>query len=108
MARLATVYFAHINPIYDFIDGREVEDAMIKRWNDPVPWNGVDSLLLGIAALGARFDNDNNTKGSELERQLIYSARMTLEYSSQLAQSHVNHVVGWLRRVINAYQHWYL
>lgn len=100
MARLANVYFAQISPVYDFIDCIAVEQAIITRWNDPVPWNGVDSLLLGIAALGCVFDKGSHINGPNLERQLVYSARMTLEYSSQLAQPHVNHVVGWLLRVI--------
>ncbi|RAH48940.1 Zn(II)2Cys6 transcription factor [Aspergillus brunneoviolaceus CBS 621.78] len=100
MTSLASSYFVQITPVYDFLDRAEVEEAIVERWNVPVSCSAVDSLLLGIAALGCLFDNDRQTKGSELERQLVYSARVTLEYSSQLPQPHVDHVVGWLLRVI--------
>ncbi|RAH86246.1 hypothetical protein BO86DRAFT_434916 [Aspergillus japonicus CBS 114.51] len=100
MTSLASIYFAQVTPVYDFLDRAEVEEAMVERWNDPVSCGAVDSLLLGIAALGCLFDNGRQTKGSELERQLVYSARVTLEYSSQLPHPHVDHVVGWLLRVI--------
>jgi Fungal Zn(2)-Cys(6) binuclear cluster domain/Fungal specific transcription factor domain len=98
MSRLATIYFAEVSPVYDFIDRQAMQEAIARRWQEPGLYEVVDSLLLGIAALGCLFDS--NTRQSEMERHLVYSARVSLEYSCQLPLPDVDHVVGWLLRVI--------
>ncbi|PYH81860.1 hypothetical protein BO82DRAFT_354323 [Aspergillus uvarum CBS 121591] len=79
MTSLASIYFVQITPVNDFLSRAEVVEDIVECRNDPVSCSAVDSLLLGIAALGCLFDNGRQTKGSELERQLVYSARVTRE-----------------------------
>ena len=99
MRHLATAFFSEISPVYDFLDRPAVEEAITRRWIHSIPYDAVDSLLLGIAALGCLF-SPTQARGTELERHLVYSGRVTLEYSSQLLSPDVDHVVGWLQRVI--------
>ena len=96
MHELAAIYFAHVAPVYDFVDRAEVDEAIIKRWSNGFPYDQADSMLLGIAALGCLFGH----RSAGVEMQLVHSARIVLEYSSQLATPEFDHVVGWLLRVI--------
>lgn len=96
MHELASIYFAHVAPVYDFVDRAEVDEAIIKRWMNGFTYDPADSLLLGIAALGCLFGH----RSAAVEMQLVHSARIVLEYSSQLATPEFDHVVGWLLRVI--------
>ncbi|KAI9928240.1 hypothetical protein ASPWEDRAFT_182166 [Aspergillus wentii DTO 134E9] len=96
MHELASIYFAEVGPVYNFVDREEVDNAIVKRWLHQLPYDPIDSLLCGVAALGCVFGR----MSSALETQLVHRARIALEHSSQLASPEVDQVVGWLLRVI--------
>ncbi|RDW76522.1 fungal specific transcription factor domain-containing protein [Aspergillus mulundensis] len=105
MSHFAAVSFTEIAPVYDFLDRPSVENAIKQRWAEckAVPYDPVDSLILGVAALGCLLDRDGTSPfdtARDLERRLVYSARVALEYSSQLPHPSISHVIAWLLRVI--------
>lgn len=96
MHELASIYFAHVAPVYDFVERAEIHEAIVRRWANELPYDPVDSLLLGIAALGCLFGH----WPVAIETRLVHSARIALEYCSQLPEPLIDHIVGWLLRVI--------
>ena len=69
---------------------------MVRRWANELPYDPVDSLLLGVAALGCLFGH----WPVAIETQLVHSARIALEYC-QLPAPQIGNIVGWLLRVID-------
>ncbi|CAG8053472.1 unnamed protein product [Penicillium salamii] len=96
MGHLAESYFKHVDPVYEFLDRRNIETAISTRWCTQSSESSVDSMLSGIAALGCLFES----RQKSLEARLVRSARNALEYSSTLPYPEIEHVVGWLLRVI--------
>ncbi|CAG7921849.1 unnamed protein product [Penicillium olsonii] len=96
MRHLAGSYFQHVAPVYNFLDSEHIEAAILTRWHDQTSENFTDSLLAGVAALGCLFGGRREGP----ETRLVRNARSTLEYSSTLPSPDINHVIGWLLRVI--------
>ena len=61
-----------------------------------IPYDPVNSLLLGVAALGCLSGH----WPVAIETQLVRSARIALEHCSQLPAAQIDDIVGWLLRVI--------
>ncbi|BDD58237.1 hypothetical protein MPDQ_002122 [Monascus purpureus] len=96
MSELTSVYFAEVHPVYDFLDRQQIEELIGPRWMKGTVYDSSDSLLCGVAALGCLFSQSPST----LEEQLVQSARLALEHSSNLSNPSIHHVLGWLLRVI--------
>lgn len=96
MHRLADIYFAEIQPVYTFLDPDAVHTAVSASTNHP-PEHPSNCVLLGIAALACLFSKGES---SGLQSEIIYNARASLEYSTTLAVPTIDHVVGWLLRVL--------
>ncbi|CAG7923651.1 unnamed protein product [Penicillium olsonii] len=96
MDEIVTDYFNHIAPAYNFLDRDYVEKAIVKRWRLGLAGDSTDSMLCGLAALGCLFGG----RPSALETQLVQSARSALEQSSSLPSPEIDHVIGWIMRVI--------
>ncbi|PWY68764.1 hypothetical protein BO83DRAFT_418676 [Aspergillus eucalypticola CBS 122712] len=90
------VFFLHVAPVYNFLDREYVETAIIKRWKNQSINDSLDSMLGGIAALGCLFGGQSTA----LELQIVQTTRSALEYSSSLPCPDIDHVIGWLLRVI--------
>jgi hypothetical protein len=96
MRELAEHYFTHVGPAYSFLASDYLDGVITNRWANESLSDPADSLLCGVAALGCLFDH----RSSALENQLVESARNALEHSSFLPSPEINHVLGWLLRVI--------
>ncbi|KEQ63468.1 uncharacterized protein M437DRAFT_10442, partial [Aureobasidium melanogenum CBS 110374] len=96
MSELASVYFAEVHPVYGFVDRVSVESMITSRWTLDLRSEISDTILCGIGALGCLFSH----KRSHLEAQLVHIARMMLEHSTNFPNQSVQHVIGWLLRVI--------
>lgn len=95
MHQLADIFFAEIHPVYKFLDPDIVYGVISTSFDQP-PETPSSCILSGVAALACLFHRSS----PELESQIIYHARTSLEYSTTLAIPTVEHVVGWLLRVI--------
>ncbi|KAL4809623.1 hypothetical protein BDV18DRAFT_157372 [Aspergillus unguis] len=93
---MTAAFFAHVAPVYNFLDREYVESAINKRWQIQSLCDDVDSMLGGVAALGCLFSG----RPVAFELQLVQSTRSALEYSSSLPCPRIDHVIGWLLRVI--------
>lgn len=96
MHRLADIYFAEIQPVYTFLDPETAHRA-ISVSSDQPPEHPSNCVLLGIAALACLFSREES---SDLESEIVHSARASLEYSTTLSVPTIDHVVGWLLRVL--------
>ncbi|KAJ5734642.1 hypothetical protein N7533_013045 [Penicillium manginii] len=96
MHRLADIYFTEIQPVYTFLDPKMVHRAISGSPDQP-PQHPSNCVLLGIAALACLFSTE---EASDLQSEIIHNARASLEYSTTLAAPTVDHVVGWLLRVL--------
>ncbi|CAI7566562.1 unnamed protein product [Penicillium pancosmium] len=96
MHRLADIYFAEIQPVYTFLDPDAVHTAVSASADQP-PEHPSNCVLLGIAALACLFSKE---EPSGLQSEIIHNARASLEYSTTLAVPTIDHVVGWLLRVL--------
>ncbi|PLB52495.1 hypothetical protein P170DRAFT_321767, partial [Aspergillus steynii IBT 23096] len=95
MQELAAVYFAEVHTAYNFMD-RDMVDAAIESIPDQQLFDPLQCVCLGIAALACLFSPQPN----DIETQIVHSARATLEYSTTLEIPSVDHVTGWLLRVL--------
>jgi hypothetical protein len=96
MSDLASVYFAEVHPVYGFIDRFSIRNMISARWTLELRSDISDAILCGIAALGCLFSD----KKDNLEAQLIHISQLMLERSTNYPNQSVQHVVGWLLRVI--------
>ncbi|PYH48550.1 Zn(II)2Cys6 transcription factor [Aspergillus saccharolyticus JOP 1030-1] len=96
MRMMATEFFLHVAPVYNFLDREYVESAIMKRWQIQSISDSLDSMLGGIAALACLFGG----RSTALELQIVQTTRSALEYSSSLPCPDLDHVIGWLLRVI--------
>ncbi|CAG7923647.1 unnamed protein product [Penicillium olsonii] len=96
MHHLTNSYFQHVAPVYNFLDREHIETAIFTCWSNQSFGSSAESMLSGIAALGCLFGGRQNG----LETRLVRSARNALEYSSTLPCPEMDHVIGWLLRVI--------
>ena len=102
MRQLADVYFVEVHPVYSFVDRQCVDQLIVSKWphdrNTSRNDSRSDSLLSGIAALGCLFSKEENNH--HLESRLVQIHRISLEHSCGLSFPSVEHVMGWLLRVI--------
>jgi len=95
MHQLADIFFAEIHPVYKFLDPELVYGVISTSFDQP-PETPSSCILSGVAALACLFHRSS----LELESQIIQHARASLEYSATLSMPTIEHVVGWLLRVI--------
>lgn len=95
MHEYASEFFLHVAPVYNILDRTYVDDAISKRWNNQSR-DTRDSMLCGVAALGSLYGG----KLGIIESRLVQSTRNALEQSSLLPCPEIDHVLGWLLRVI--------
>ena len=95
MHQLADIFFAEINPVYKFLNPEIVYRAISTSFNQP-PETPSSCILSGVAALACLFHRSS----PDMESKIIHHARASLEYSTTLAIPTIEHVVGWLLRVI--------
>ncbi|KAL9087529.1 MAG: hypothetical protein Q9165_006640 [Trypethelium subeluteriae] len=92
---LSNVFFQKVNPVFDILD----QSVFNKRLQDA--WSLVDSdssyvvVVCGVAALGSLF-----SAGHPQESALVDHARIHLEQSSTAELPSVDHLAGWLLRVL--------
>lgn len=95
MRRLAEIYFAEIHPVYKFLDPETIYRSISVSSSQP-PQHPSYCVLLGIAALACLFSQED----PDTETEIIHHARLFLEHSTVLEVPTIDHVVGWLLRVI--------
>ncbi|KAJ5639324.1 uncharacterized protein N7484_007186 [Penicillium longicatenatum] len=95
MYEYTTDYFLHVAPVYNFLDREYVDAAISKLWHNGSQ-DSRDSMLCGVAALGCLFGG----KPGIHETRLVQCIRIALEQSSSLPCPEIDHVLGWLLRVI--------
>lgn len=96
MRELAVVYFEKIDPTYGFIDKNAILQQIQHRWTTAYDQSLDDAVLCGIAALGCLY---SQVEASQVEIDLIESAKLLLEQSVYLSPSAVG-VTAWLLRVV--------
>jgi hypothetical protein len=100
MREFALVYFAEVQPVYNFLDQESLNSAITQRWSDGVSAltssSSSDAVLCGIAAIAGLFRGIN----SPLDAQLVQTTRIALEKSCNIDVPTVDDVVAWLLRVI--------
>lgn len=97
MRTMAAEYFSHVAPVYNFLGQEYVESEIGRRWLEQSLSDPVDAMLCGVAALGSLFSGG---LPNVIEAQLVQAARGALECSTSLPSPCIDHVVGWLLRVI--------
>ncbi|PYH43333.1 fungal specific transcription factor domain-containing protein [Aspergillus saccharolyticus JOP 1030-1] len=98
MRQLAEVYFTKIDPCYGFIDRHIFEDRLETRWQSPLSSSSVyDSVLAGVAALGALFSRRSMTI---TELHLVEAARSILDGHNGSGPPVLELVTGWALRVV--------
>ena len=104
MRKLADVFFHEVHPVYNFVDQAYIDQAISTRWAASgirrVSYDSRrDSFLCGIAVLGCLFCTEDPQR-EQLEARLVRIVRLSLEHSCNLSEPTVEHVIGWLLRVI--------
>lgn len=96
MQSLFSIYLEKVDPCYGFIDRIVLEQRIQSRWDIGVLPGPYDAVLCGVAALGLLF---SQRFVSEIELDLVESARRMLEQSSTEAHPGIDIVTGWVLRV---------
>jgi hypothetical protein len=92
---LAHVYFQHFDPVYGFIDRRDLERHIADRWLNSAGDNTQhDAVLAGVAAIGALF---SNVQPTITEHRLARSARAILQQTLSQAPTAPT-ITAWVLR----------
>ncbi|TKA23016.1 hypothetical protein B0A50_07234 [Salinomyces thailandicus] len=97
MHRLAKLYWAHVHPLYGFLDKIWVQEQMSLRWARPSDCKIPDHVLAGIAAVGAMFSG--GSFDSILPR-IVDSQKIALEGCSSMQPPTVLDVQSWILRTM--------
>lgn len=95
MQELASIYFSEVHTAYNFMDIEPVDSA-IESIPDQELFHPLQCVCLGVAALACLF----SPQADNIETQIVHSARAALEHSTTLEVPSVDHVTGWLLRVL--------
>lgn len=95
MQRLAKTYFNFVNMEFGVLDEVDFNDAAAARFSNSRPFNDVDAVLLGVAALGSYFSPKPNPQ----ENDFVQAARDLLIRRS-VNHPTSNNVAGWVLRTI--------
>ncbi|KAE8407565.1 hypothetical protein BDV37DRAFT_290302 [Aspergillus pseudonomiae] len=87
---------SQVHPVYNFLDRAMVERAILSMSPDQPLFDPAHHVLLGIAAVACLFSD----QPVDLEPRIVQYARGALEHSTTLQLPTVDHIVGWLLRVI--------
>lgn len=93
---LAESYFKHVRPEFGLLDQAEFMETMAPRFADPSGVKDIDSVALGVAALGSFFSQVPHPK----EEAMVMDARGILMHRSIGMSPAPNHVAGWILRTI--------
>lgn len=95
MEDLATIYFQKFDPIYGFIDRRELERHIGTRWQNSTDISTqYDAVLCGVAAIGSLFSNVQSTI---TEHRLAHLARALLQRTLPQVPTTAN-IMAWVLR----------
>lgn len=93
---LASIYFQKVHPVFDFVNIEEFEEKLSSEWaivDDGCLYNPI---FCGVAALGSLFSAGGHPK----ETALLECARVQLEQFAMSGPPAVEHLAGWLLRVL--------
>ncbi|KAK4623054.1 hypothetical protein CLAFUR0_07191 [Fulvia fulva] len=96
MQNYANVYFQVVKPEFGLLEEAEFMEQVTARWNDPVGIRDIDSVALGVAALGSFFSPKPHPK----EDAIFMDARNVLVAKSISNSPTPHHVAGWILRTI--------
>jgi hypothetical protein len=95
MEFLAGIYFQSFDPIYGFIDRRDLERHIETRWQNPPEENTeYDAVLSGVAAIGSLF---SNVQPTITEHRLAQSAKALLQRTLSQAPTTPT-IMAWVLR----------
>jgi len=97
MHALAKLYFAHVHPLYGFLDEQWTMEQLSWRWANPDACKAPDHMLAGIAALGILW-SDGSLNG--MLPQIVDLAKHALEGTSIMQPPCLIDVASWNLRVL--------
>ncbi|KAK3109885.1 hypothetical protein LTR53_016396 [Teratosphaeriaceae sp. CCFEE 6253] len=97
MHALGRLYFAHVHPLYGFLDEAWTIDQINWRWANPEACRAPDHILAGIAALGILW-SDGSLNG--VLPQIVDLAKLALEGTSIMQPPCLIDVTSWVLRVL--------
>ena len=95
LRQLSDIYFAEIHPVYKFLT-RDMIDHAIDNLPTEILDEPQECLLYGVAALGCLFNDED----VDIELKIVQKFRISLEYSLTLETPTLDHIAGWMLRVI--------
>jgi hypothetical protein len=97
MYSLAKLYFAHVHPLYGFLDQAWVWEQLSLRWGRPEACKTPDHMLGGIAAVGSLFSDGSL---DSVIPQIVNAAKLVLENTSTMSPAGIMDVQSWLLRAL--------
>lgn len=97
MSAMAKLYFAHVHPLYGFLDQQFVWEQLSLRWTNPEACEIPDHLLAGIAAVGGLFSDGGI---NSILPQIVDSAKQALESTSTMSPPCLFDVQSWILRCL--------
>ncbi len=94
MQQLSTVYFNVVKPEIGLLDETDLMEQATARFADPQGDNEIDSVLLGVAALGSFFSPNPHPN----EEDFVANAKKCLEKRGVVRSPTSNSVFGWILR----------
>lgn len=96
MQRLSDVYFQVVKPEFGLPDQLEFMEHVAARFANPSGVKDIDSVALGVAALGSFFSPNPHPN----EETFVADAWRVLESRSVTKSPLPNHVAGWILRTL--------
>lgn len=97
MFGLSQLYFAHVHPLYGFLDRNCVLEQMAVRWQSPEACQVPDHIFAGIAALGILWSDGAL---NSLLPGIVDSAKRALESTSTMQPPCLMDVQSWILRTL--------
>ncbi|KAK4544252.1 hypothetical protein LTR36_004462 [Oleoguttula mirabilis] len=94
--RLAKVYFKLVNTEFGLLDELDFTEQAATRFTSPAGQSDVDTVVLGVAAIGSFFSPDPHAR----ETEFIFGAADILMQKSITHSPTANNVAAWILRTI--------
>lgn len=96
MQNLASAYFKNVKAEFGLLDEADFMEQASSRFSDPSGIRDIDSVVLGVAAIGSFFSPTPHPK----EDAIFLDARRVLVAKSIGNSPAPNHVAGWILRTL--------
>ena len=96
MEHLAKVYFRIVKPEIGLPDEADFMEQVAARFSQPHGYNDIDSVALGVAALGSFFSPNPHPR----EDDVAADARLLLNHRSMRSSATSNNITGWILRTV--------